>query len=68
MTSQEQLVSAFRSHFHHYSQAIHEAVQNSADSTVLARLGDDLDEFSQLVAQVIYFSKSELDFNSLDLA
>ena len=64
-TSQEQLLSAFRAHFHCYSRAIHEAIHSSADSTVLARLGDDLDEFSQLVAQVIYFSMKRTQFNSL---
>jgi hypothetical protein len=49
---QDELVSAFRIHYYRFEQAVHEASAVSADSTVLARLGDDLDEYSHLITQV----------------
>lgn len=39
------LVQAFQAHYQHFEQAIREAIEGSADSTVLARLGDDIDEY-----------------------
>jgi hypothetical protein len=48
----QDLLAGFRTYFHRYSQAVQEAIQSTTDSTVLACLGDDLDEFSGLVAQV----------------
>ena len=50
----EPLLVAFRSHYHRFHSAIREAIQNLADSNILARLGDDLDEYSSLVAEVSY--------------
>lgn len=47
-----ELLSAFRTHYYRFEQAVHEASAVLADSNVLARLGDDLDEFSGLVTQV----------------
>ena len=47
-TPQQQLLSAFRSHFYTYSQVVHETIHKGADSTVLACLGDDLDQFGRL--------------------
>jgi hypothetical protein len=46
------LLSAFRIHYRRFEAAIHEASVNPTDSTVLARLGDNLDEFANLVVQV----------------
>lgn len=57
---QQDLLSAFRIHYHRFERAIQEASVNTTDSTVLARLGDDLDEFSHLVTTV--YPKSFLHF------
>jgi len=65
MATSQDLLSGFRTYFHRYSQAVHEAIQNSADSTVLARLGDDLDEFGGLVAQVCDVSNILSNFSYL---
>ena len=46
------LLSAFRIHYRRFEHAIQEASVNPTDSTVLARLGDDLDEFANLVIEV----------------
>jgi len=56
----QDLLSAFRIHYSRFEHAIQEAWVNTTDSTVLARLGDDLDEFTNLVTEVypkpfIYF-------------
>ncbi|KAF8882085.1 hypothetical protein BD779DRAFT_1394954, partial [Infundibulicybe gibba] len=45
------LLNAFRAHYHHFDQAVQEAMAGSADSVVLARLGDDLDEYAALVRE-----------------
>jgi hypothetical protein len=47
-----ELISAFRTHYYRFEQAVHEATAVSADSNVLARLCDDLDEYSDLLTQV----------------
>ena len=47
-----ELLSAFRTHYYRFEQAVHEATAVLADSNVLAHLGDDLDEYSDLVTQV----------------
>ena len=47
-----ELLSAFRTHYYRFVQAISEAAAVLADSNVLTRLGDDLDEYSDLVTQV----------------
>lgn len=49
---QQDLLFAFRTHYHRFEQAVPEALAESSDSNVLARLGDDLDTFSSLVAEV----------------
>lgn len=46
------LLEAFRLYYHRYAAAVTEAVLSSADTNVLARLGDDLDEYLSLVTQV----------------
>ncbi|KAH8105808.1 hypothetical protein DFH11DRAFT_1518359 [Phellopilus nigrolimitatus] len=40
-----ELLGAFRTHHRRFEQAIEHAVSSNADSTVLARIGDDLDEY-----------------------
>jgi len=50
--SQQDLLDAFRIHYNRFEAAVHEAVQNSTDSTILARLKDDLVEFLALVEEV----------------
>lgn len=49
---QADLLNAFRAHYHRFTQVVHEAITSHADSTVLARLGDDLDEYLVLVNEV----------------
>ena len=51
-----QLLDAFRSHHHWFAASVHEAVMNSAESTVLHRLGDDLTEYTNLVHEVSFSS------------
>lgn len=46
------LLEAFRSRYNRFARAIHDAVGNQTDSVVLARLGDDLDEFLGLINEV----------------
>jgi hypothetical protein len=46
------LLSAFRIHYQRFEQGVQAAVLNPTDATVLARLGDDLDEFANLVHEV----------------
>ena len=47
-----QLLSAFCDFYRQYKQAVTQALQNSANPTILARLGDDLDEFATLATHV----------------
>ena len=47
------LLDAFRSHYFRYETIVREAITLATDSTVLARIGDDLDEYSTLLAEVI---------------
>lgn len=47
-----ELLTEFRSRYHGFQLAIAEAVNSNADSTILARLGDDLDEFQRLAIEV----------------
>ncbi|KAF8886368.1 hypothetical protein BD779DRAFT_1611784 [Infundibulicybe gibba] len=46
-----ELLNAFRAHYHHFDQEVQEAMAGSADPTVLARLGDDLDGYAALVRE-----------------
>jgi hypothetical protein len=50
--SPNDLLSAFRMHYQRFEQAVQEVVLNPTDATVLARLGDDVDEFTTLVTEV----------------
>lgn len=51
-TSRSELLEAFRSHFHRFERSVHDVVTNSADTVVLWRLGDDLDQYTSLVTEV----------------
>lgn len=46
------LLAAFRIHYRRFEQAIAEILSNPTDPTILARLGDDLEEFTTLATQV----------------
>ncbi len=50
------LLNAFRCHYFRYETTVREAITCATDSTVLARIGDDLDEYSILLAEVISIS------------
>ncbi|KAJ7633530.1 hypothetical protein DFH06DRAFT_1272399 [Mycena polygramma] len=45
------LLDAFRLHFNRFQDAVAAIIQNPTDAVVVARLGDDLDEFLRLVQQ-----------------
>jgi hypothetical protein len=51
-TSHSELLEAFRSHYQRFERSVHDAVTNSADTVVLWRLGDDLDQYISLVTEV----------------
>jgi hypothetical protein len=46
------LLTAFRMRYSRFELAIQDALLYPTNSTVLARLGDDLDEFATMVAEV----------------
>jgi 3-dehydroquinate dehydratase len=50
----DDLLNAFRAQYQHFSMAIPDAIQSNADPVVLARLGDDLDEYYNLAQEVRY--------------
>lgn len=49
---QVELLEAFRSHYERFQTSITDIVQNPTDAVVIARLGDDLDEFAGMVREV----------------
>lgn len=48
------LLDAFRTHYHRLKSALEEAHKGQTDSTVLQRLGDDLEEYWTLLSQVVH--------------
>lgn len=46
------LLDAFRYHYFRYETVVREAITHATDSTVLARIGDDLDEYTTILAEV----------------
>lgn len=48
------LLTEFRLRYHRFQLSIAEAVRTNVDSTILARLGDDLDEYQRLVIEASY--------------
>jgi hypothetical protein len=49
--AREELLDAFRDHYHRYTTSVREAVANFSDTVVLWRLGDDLEQYSVLVEE-----------------
>ena len=45
------LLDAFRNHYFRYEAIVRDAITQATDSTVLARIGDDLDEYATLLAE-----------------
>jgi hypothetical protein len=56
LVSPDDLLAAFREHYHRFTQAVNDTISNATDSIVLARLGDALDEYSGLVNEVCLVS------------
>jgi hypothetical protein len=52
LQNQDDLLSAFRIHYRRFEQAVQEAMVDPTDPTVLARLGDGIDEFATHVREV----------------
>ena len=48
----QELLAAFWTHYRRLEHLVTEATMHATDSTVLARLGDELDEYINLVIQV----------------
>ncbi|KAJ7886954.1 hypothetical protein B0H13DRAFT_1627782 [Mycena leptocephala] len=47
------LLDAFRTHYHRFQTAVTTLVGSQADAIVVSRLGDDLDEFAEIVREII---------------
>jgi len=50
------LLTAFRLQYHRFDRSIREILATPTNSVVLARLGDDVDEYSVIVNEVHYYS------------
>lgn len=48
----ENLLDAFRIHYRRYERLVLQATQAATDTTVLARLGDEVDEYIRIVNEV----------------
>ncbi|KAJ7238333.1 hypothetical protein B0H12DRAFT_995577, partial [Mycena haematopus] len=63
------LLEAFRSHYQHFRISVAEIVNNPTDAVVIARLGDDLDEFAEMVQEhPEVFDPEELDILQVSIA
>lgn len=49
------LLNAFRVQYHHFVVRVTAAITENADSVVLSRIGDDLDQYLQLLNEVCTF-------------
>jgi hypothetical protein len=47
------LIAAFRTHYYRFVKSVEEVALSPTDSTVLNRLGDQIDEYRALVIQVV---------------
>lgn len=56
------LLDAFRHHYFRYEAIVRDAITHATDSTVLARIGDDLDEYSTLLAEATLVSLASAGF------
>ncbi|KAJ6621675.1 hypothetical protein B0H10DRAFT_968493 [Mycena sp. CBHHK59/15] len=52
------LLDAFRSHYNHFQTSVTAIIQNCTDTVVVARLGDDLDEYIWLVQEAYLMQQS----------
>lgn len=50
--AQNVLLNAFRSHYQRFQTAVTDLVGSNADAIVISRLGDDIDEFAEIVNEV----------------
>lgn len=50
--SADALLEAFRTHYQRFDNSLREALLGSSDANVLARLGDDFDEYASMVEEV----------------
>lgn len=50
----DELLGAFRTRYRRYEHLVLEATSNPTDSVILARLGDELDEYLALVIKVSF--------------
>ncbi|KAF8130514.1 hypothetical protein K438DRAFT_1912022 [Mycena galopus ATCC 62051] len=57
--TQEVLLNAFRTHYHRFQAAITDLVGTQTDAIVISRLGDDLDEFADIVTEATIFPPEE---------
>ncbi|KAJ7092053.1 hypothetical protein B0H15DRAFT_777894 [Mycena belliarum] len=58
--AQQELLDAFREHYHRYVSSVQDAVTNSADTVVLWRLGDDLEQYINLIEEVFYLAAFQI--------
>ncbi|KAJ7662792.1 hypothetical protein DFH06DRAFT_1088364 [Mycena polygramma] len=64
-----ELLEAFRAHYHRFQASVTEIIHNPTDAVVIARLGDDVDEFAQMVQQNLgIFPPEELDVLQVSIA
>ena len=56
----EVLLDAFRTHYHRFAAAVTSLATDPTDAIVIARLGDDLDEFAAIVQEVSTHKYSHL--------
>lgn len=49
--AQTVLLDAFRTHYHRFQAAVTDLVGSQTDAIVISRLGDDLDEFAEIVTE-----------------
>ncbi|KAJ6449897.1 hypothetical protein C8R45DRAFT_1057262 [Mycena sanguinolenta] len=49
--AQNILLNAFQTHYHRFEAAVRDVVNSDSDPIVISRLGDDLDEFANIVAE-----------------
>ncbi|KAF8155353.1 hypothetical protein K438DRAFT_1687456, partial [Mycena galopus ATCC 62051] len=67
--AQQELLDAFREHYHRYEVSVQEAVRNSLDTVVLWRLGDDLEQYSGLLGEYSFiFEPAELELIQQNVA
>lgn len=52
MAEPQELLDAFRMHYYHFENLVTEATHSATDSTVLTRLGNELEEYINLVNEV----------------